>query len=164
MISSECYSRRGEKRALISDTLIIHLYSICRLGINTGVLFPEILEWGCGWTRDWKTCLPMHVDPGTSPDIGCRRASCPQPSFRFEVEEKLPLVSVIAESLRVACVRNCIDDPRDDALQVSPLRGRDRPDARVNLPIVPRRYGASNSTRSRLRSHRFGPWCESDDR
>lgn len=27
MISSECYSRRGEKRALISGTLIIHLYS-----------------------------------------------------------------------------------------------------------------------------------------
>lgn len=59
----------------------VHLLFTCRLGNNTGALFPEILEWGYGRTRDWETCLPTHVDPGTSPDIGRWRASCPQPSF-----------------------------------------------------------------------------------
>lgn len=90
----------------------VHLYSF--VGSE---LTPALSRntWMGLWANTWLENVPAEArGPGHIPRHRPPTRLVPSTLFRFEVEEKLSLVSVIAESLRVACVRNCIDDPRDD--------------------------------------------------
>lgn len=81
------FTSKWEKRVnyiLVRSTLTCIIF--IRHGINAGARrytrvrrYTQVGLWANTWPRNVP--LPVHVDPGASPDIGRWRASCLQPSF-----------------------------------------------------------------------------------
>jgi len=124
------FTSKWEKRVnyiLVRSTLTCIIF--IRHGINTGARrytrvrrYTQVGLWANTWPRNVP--LPVHVDPGASPDIGRWRASCLQPSF-VRRRRKSFRSSQSSPSLLRLCVRNCIADFRESTRyerRVSSLR------------------------------------------
>lgn len=137
-ISSECYSRRNKgSEPLCFGTRDAHLYIFNRRGINTGAPFPDIYPSGvAGEHVTEKRASPGARGPGRIPRYRPLTRLVPSTLFRWKAEEKLPFVSVIAESPQAVCVRNCIADFREST-RATRVPSRERSDhvlfARVKI-------------------------------